>query len=292
MAPSVKLGKVSEVEYTPIGPVGQVGNEVIDRTGDAEWLDRQRKLAGALEAQMRGEGPSLAKDTLDQATDRNLKQSFALARSGRGQAGIGLRAAQIQGAEGAQAAAKSAAMIRSNEQLDAQKQLGGLTATARETERGYATDQANLNQKTGLFNTEQSNLRQTQEAENRYNTSSFNANARNQRMLTQAELNTRLKVADMTTRAQIQAAGIAASAQKYSANLSFIQGQARLGFDMDKFYLGEASSTNRTNYKIDTLNNQAGSQSYKQTVDAMSQVASNAAQLGAKEPKTDEMEAF
>lgn len=88
-----------------------------------------------------GPGPSAAQAQLNNATDANMQNALALARSGRGMGGsaAGLRQAIGQNAVTQQQAANQSAALRAQEaqawqqnQLNAYGQIGGLAANARQ----------------------------------------------------------------------------------------------------------------------------------------------------------------
>lgn len=94
---------------------------------------RQTTLADALDAQMRGEGPSLAQNQLKQGTERNLAQQLALAASSRGgNAATTQRELMRNQAATNQQAVQQSADTRMMEQMNAQQLLGGLSTQMRE----------------------------------------------------------------------------------------------------------------------------------------------------------------
>lgn len=90
----------------------------------------QSGLVNRLEAMANGQGPSLAKQQFQQATDRNMRGQQAMAASGRGGPLAQLTAANNMGMLGAQAA-QGSALARTNEQMQAIGQLGGVIAQGR-----------------------------------------------------------------------------------------------------------------------------------------------------------------
>ncbi len=101
-----------------------------DQSQDARA--QQARLASALEAQMRGEGPSLAQQQLRSATDRNVAQAAGMAASNRNVNPA--LAARMQGqnvATANQQAAGDSAQLRAAEALSAQQQMAGLSSQMR-----------------------------------------------------------------------------------------------------------------------------------------------------------------
>lgn len=99
--------------------------------GGYEWQQGQRRLAGMLEAQARGEGPSLVQRQFDSANQANIAAQASQAASGRGNQGLAnLVAAQGIGS-GTQQLAGQAATARMQEQMNAQGMLAGVLGQAR-----------------------------------------------------------------------------------------------------------------------------------------------------------------
>lgn len=117
--------------------------------GQQDARAQQAQLASALQAQMRGEGPSLAQMQLQEGTDRGIAQQAGLAASQRGISPT--MAARLQGqnvASMTQQAAGDAAQLRAAEQLSAQQQLGNLAGQTRQQDLGLMStgDQTALSQ--------------------------------------------------------------------------------------------------------------------------------------------------
>lgn len=109
------------------------------------FRSNQSALISRLEAMANGQGPSLAKQQFQQATDRNMRGQQALAASGRGGPLTQLTAANNMAQLGANAA-QGSALARTNEQMQAIGQLGGVIAQGR-----------GADEQTNMFNTGQSN---------------------------------------------------------------------------------------------------------------------------------------
>lgn len=108
-----------------------------------EFRAQQMALAKQLQDQANGVGPSQAQMQLQQATDRNLAQALALARTG-GQGGGGLRQALNAQAQMSQQAAADSAILRLQEQMAARNMLAQLAGGARGQDIGLATGNAQL----------------------------------------------------------------------------------------------------------------------------------------------------
>jgi len=100
----------------------QLGNAAqADYSG---FRNNQSALISRLEAMSRGEGPSVSREMLNEATDRNTRGQQAMAQSGRGNAALAAQNMQNNvGMLGAQAG-QSAALGRVQEQNNALQQLG------------------------------------------------------------------------------------------------------------------------------------------------------------------------
>lgn len=106
----------------------------------------QLGLMGQLQDQAAGRGPSLAQMQLQQASDRNMANALALgATQASGTRGAGaLRAIAGQQAGIGQQLAADSAMMRLQEQQQAQGMLAGLMSGARGQDIGLATSQAGM----------------------------------------------------------------------------------------------------------------------------------------------------
>lgn len=107
----------------------QVGGRAAPQMGPAaqagysSFRGNQAELVSRLEALSKGQGPSLAAQQFQQATDRNMAAQQSMAQSGRGGPLAAFNAANNMGQLGAQAA-QGVAMARTNEQMQAMNQLG------------------------------------------------------------------------------------------------------------------------------------------------------------------------
>ncbi len=150
----------------------QIGQRGMDQTGPAGqsaysgFRQNQTGLVNRLEAMANGQGPSLAKQQFEQATDRNMRGQQAMAASGRGGPLSQLTAANNMGMLGANAA-QGSALARTNEQMQAIGQLGGVI------NQGRGADE-----QTNMFNTNQSNQFQLQNLDARLRQMGMNDQAR------------------------------------------------------------------------------------------------------------------
>lgn len=113
----------------------------------------QSDLISRLEAMANGQGPSLAKQQFEQATDRNVRSQQALAASGRGGPLAQLTAANNTAMLGANAA-QGSALARTNEQMQAIGQLGGVIAQGRGADEQSNMFNANQSNQVGMANLE------------------------------------------------------------------------------------------------------------------------------------------
>lgn len=144
---------------------GSIGNDPAAQVGPAHtadysaFRDNQGEMIKRLEAMSRGEGPSVSREMLKEATDRNTASQMAMAQSGRGNSALAAQnAANNVGILGAQAG-QSAALGRVQEQTNAYNQLGMSLYGA----RGADEDVNRFNATAGNFRDQ------------------FNANAQNER---------------------------------------------------------------------------------------------------------------
>jgi hypothetical protein len=110
-----------------------------------QFRQGQMGLMAQLQAQASGQGPSLAQMQLQQAGDRNLANAAALGASQRGAGVAGaLRGIASQQAGIGQQLAADSAMMRLQEQQQAQGLLAGVLGGARGQDIGLATGQAGM----------------------------------------------------------------------------------------------------------------------------------------------------
>lgn len=126
----------------------------------------QRDLVTRLEALSKGEGPSLATETLKQATDRNMAQQASIAQSGRGNAALASIMASNNSARLGQQAAGDAATMRIAEQQMALQQLGQNINAGRQSDES-----------TSQFNATQQNFRDRDNIEARLRMAGINDQA-------------------------------------------------------------------------------------------------------------------
>jgi hypothetical protein len=121
--------------------MGAVGQGPMQQAGPAAqsaysgFRANQTGLVNRLEAMANGQGPSLARQQFEQATDRNMRGQQAMAASGRGGPLSHLTAANNMAMLGANAA-QGSALARTNEQMGAISQLGGVLAQGRAADEG------------------------------------------------------------------------------------------------------------------------------------------------------------
>lgn len=114
----------------------------------------QMSLIQQLQDQAAGRGPSLAQMQLQQGTDRNISQAMALGQSQRGAGAAGmLKGIQGQQAGIAQGMAGDAAMLRLQEQMSAQQNLGNQLGSMRGADQQFA----GMNMQNSQFNAGQAN---------------------------------------------------------------------------------------------------------------------------------------
>lgn len=97
----------------------------------------QMDLVGMLQAQTRGEGPSVAREQMKLAQDRNLSQALGAQQAvGGTNAGLSRRLISQERALGGQSIAAESAALRAQEQLSAQQQLGAALSDVRNLDIG------------------------------------------------------------------------------------------------------------------------------------------------------------
>lgn len=144
--------KINEGAFDPT-KIASYGQEQEARNNQTDFI-RQ------LQAQMSGQGPSLANLQLQQATNRNVAQAMGQAASQRGvNPALAARLAMNNAAGANQQAASDSAIIRQQEMMNAQQQLGGaiagqrqgdLTAVDRDLGAKMGREQLGVQQQTGI----------------------------------------------------------------------------------------------------------------------------------------------
>lgn len=135
----------------------QTGGRTAPQAGEAAsaamsgFRSNQSALISRLEAMANGQGPSLARQQFEQATDRNMRGQQAMAASGRGGPLAQLTAANNMASLGANAA-QGSALARTNEQMQAIGQLGGVIAQGRGADEQVSMFNAGQFNNTSLAN--------------------------------------------------------------------------------------------------------------------------------------------
>lgn len=153
-AERINLDDLSEVQAGTVerGVAERIGREGVrevdaGQVGTSEFRGTQASLIKALEAQARGEAPSIAELQAKRAGERALAQQFALSAGATGSEATMARrqAARNQAQIGADIAATSA-QARLAEQLQSQQQLGQVAQSARQLDiqKETAQQQADL----------------------------------------------------------------------------------------------------------------------------------------------------
>jgi len=119
---------------------------------DPAFRQYQLGLAQQLQQQANGTGPSLAQMQLQQATDQSLNNSLAAIRANGGPNGaLNARTAALAGSQQLGAMGQNSAILRLQEQQQAQQALAGLANQGRQLDLGTET----LRNTTGLANQSQ-----------------------------------------------------------------------------------------------------------------------------------------
>lgn len=129
------------------GQLGGVGGRpapTVDPAQQAQFRQGQSNLVDLLSAQAKGTAPSLAQGQLQQATDRNLAQAYALSQAAGPNNGGALRNLAYQRGAISQQAAADSGQLRLQEQMQAENQLGQVLGGARGQDLGLAGQNAQL----------------------------------------------------------------------------------------------------------------------------------------------------
>lgn len=245
---SVSLGPVREIEGSQIGNIERVATPLLDTSQSGEFRQRQMSLADQLQAQARGEGPSLAQMQLQRGTDQAIGNQLAFARSGRGMANpaLAMRQAQQQIGSIGQAQALDAAMARLQEQRTAQQQLGGLLESGRGQDVKLETAQGELGLTASLANQAAFNANQQRQAELNQSASLSNQQAYNTGLGQQAGLNqeSALAYANALNQTNLAQGGFTQQANIFNAGAINTAGltQAQINAELEKQRIAAAAS--------------------------------------------------
>lgn len=110
------LRKISSRQAPELGPAAQ--------SNYSDYRNNQSNLIRNLEAMARGEGPSVSREMLNQATNRNIAAQNSMAAGGRGNGNLLAMSAMNNTARLGADAAQSAALGRVQEQNNAVNNLG------------------------------------------------------------------------------------------------------------------------------------------------------------------------
>jgi hypothetical protein len=128
----IRNSPTQQMQGATINMSGTGGNYfAADRAAADQARGQQMSLAQSLAARAAGQGSSLAQMQMQQATDQSLASAMALARSGRGNPAVAMKAAQMQNGMTTQQAAGQSAQLRLQEQMQAQGQLADVLGQVR-----------------------------------------------------------------------------------------------------------------------------------------------------------------
>lgn len=130
------------------------GQTAINTAGSDELRAAQMGLIGAQQARVAGTAPSVAEMQLQRGADRGMSQLAAQAASARGNVNPALLARSVLNNQAtmSQQNNSDAALMRAQEQQNAEQALAGNLGNTRGQDIGLATSQAGLNQQVALAN--------------------------------------------------------------------------------------------------------------------------------------------
>lgn len=255
-AATAQVGNVTNAQPAQIDRAAQSAGSQLDLANDNQFRGNQQDLISQLQAQSRGEGPSIANDQFKAAADRNIAQQRSLAASARGSsAGLAGRQAMINSAGIGQDLAQQSAVQRMTEQLNAQQALGNVVNQGRSADQNVAGQNATLTQGNMQYNATQANdinkaqgqlsnaasLQNAADANDLTKTQAVlgnatnlaNAGATNQARIAQAQVNQASNAATKYSTSQVAAANAAAGASKYGSDAANYRAQlnTQLGLD-------------------------------------------------------------
>lgn len=122
------------------------------QVGQGAYSGDMRNYITGLQNMAAGRGPSLAENQYKAAADQGMRQSAAIAASGRGNVGQAMRQSQKATGQITQGLAQGSATARLQEQMAAQQQLGGALGMADNAEFQRQGLNAQLSQQSNLAN--------------------------------------------------------------------------------------------------------------------------------------------
>lgn len=202
---AAQIGPASQALAAQISPIerfqgAQLGDASLITNGGAEARARQVALIQQLEAQARGDGPSLAAVQLRAAQDRATKQQQAIIASRPDlSAALALRLASNQRGDLEAQTNQEVAQARVAEILQAREQLNSILGQTRQQDIGveaanvaavnqFGLTQAGLAQEAGLATQQQANAARFAQAELQQQAALGNRDALNQLLVQRAQL--------------------------------------------------------------------------------------------------------
>lgn len=189
-----QIEKQAPLQAAQVGDVGEASRTVLSE--DPALRNSQLAQAQRLEAQASGTAPSVAEQQFGQNLDRIMKAQHAQAASARGSQGslLAQREATLAGQDMMQEAGRESAMMRMQEQQQAEQQLSGVLESIRSMDMTQLIKQAELDQQTSLANlnvrveTALTNARMRQESALTEYSTEFERQRANQNAQLQADL--------------------------------------------------------------------------------------------------------
>lgn len=223
-------------------------------------LARQERLAATLEAQGRGEGPSVAQSQFDRNLEQNMNAARSMAASAQGgNRAAAQRAAIFANAIAQQQGARDAGELRAQEMLAAREQLAGVAGDIRGQTLQQSAAAAGMAQADRQYNAEAANMAAQYNIGRRYDQAVYNANTLNARRLQQANLAAGIRQAGIGAGAQVRSAGIQAGAQMYASDNQTGLGFANLGAQTQQNqFENRMAVRNQKDQRIATVANVAG----------------------------------
>lgn len=208
-----------------------IGNQNLSDYADfQQGNQRQNELYSNLSDAIAGRGPSVAQMQLERGRDQSLAANTALAASAQGgNRALALRGAQYANAAAMQNAARDAAILRAQEQIQARGEMANAIKQGQQAALDYATNQAGFNQEAAKANQAALNEAAKNNTLMGYTIAKQNQDTINAQRIKQAELAAGITQARVNAAGQSNAAANMASGTKYSADANLALGLAQLG---------------------------------------------------------------
>lgn len=249
---------------TNLSPTAYAGAANINTYQSNQDRNMQMQNINALQQQAAGQGPSVAAEQAQASSQAAIAGQMATAASQRGSsnASLGMRAAQTQAAANQQQTAQTAVQGRTQEELNAQAQLGQNINNLQGQDTSLAENQAGLQQQTNLSNQSAANSMNLAGAQLGQQNQQFNASNNLSAAQQNAALQEQTNLANQQMQGQYGLQQGSFNQQTNSSNLAASLNQEGMNNSMVSSLYGQAGSLygNVAATNLNAANSVAGEQ--------------------------------